>query len=127
MAGLILDSDALVALMNINDKHHKSIIKRLFQSMENFSISVVTYSEALVHSFETGEQEFMIERMDSLVVEIFDVNAGIARKAAELRSTFKLKLPDALIGATAIEKGLTLLTFDEKLAKRIPGAELLVS
>ena len=54
MAGLILDSDALVALMNINDIHHKSIVKRLFQSPEGFSISVVTYSEALVHSFDTG-------------------------------------------------------------------------
>jgi len=30
-----------------------------------------------------------------------------------------------LIAATAIEEGLTLLTFDEKLAKRVPGAELL--
>jgi predicted nucleic acid-binding protein len=36
-----------------------------------------------------------------------------------------MKLPDALIAATAMEKGLTLLTFDEKLARRVPGAEWL--
>ena len=127
MAGLILDSDALVALMNMNDIHHKSIVKRLFQSPEGFSISVVTYSEALVHSFDTGKEDLMVERIDSLVTDIFDVSASVARKAAQLRSTSKIKLPDALIAATAIEKGLTLLTFDEKLAKRVPGAELLVS
>jgi len=127
MAGLILDSDALVALMNINDIHHKSIVKRLFQSPEGFSISVVTYSEALVHSFDTGKEDLMVERIDSLVTDIFDVSASVARKAAQLRSTSKIKLPDALIAATAIENGLTLLTFDEKLAKRVPGAELLVS
>ena len=127
MAGLILDSDALVALMNINDIHHKSIVKRLFQSPEGFSISVVTYSEALVHSFDTGKDDLMVERIDSLVTDIFDVSASVARKAAQLRSTSKIKLPDALIAATAIEKGLTLLTFDEKLAKKVPGAELLVS
>ena len=127
MAGLILDSDALVALMNINDIHHKSIVKRLFQSPEGFSISVVTYSEALVHSFETGKEDLMVERIDSLVTEIYEVNAAVARKAAQLRSTSKIKLPDALIAATAIENGLTLLTFDEKLAKRVPGAELLAS
>jgi hypothetical protein len=127
MAGLILDSDALVALMNINDIHHKSIVKRLFQSPEGFSISVVTYSEALVHSFDTGKEDLMVERIDSLVTDIFDVSASVARKAAQLRSTSKIKLPDALIAATAIEKGLTLLTFDEKLAKKVPGAELLVS
>lgn len=127
MAGLILDSDALVALMNMNDIHHKSIVKRLFQSPEGFSISVVTYSEALVHSFDTGKEDLMVERIDSLVTDIFDVSASVARKAAQLRSTSKIKLPDALIAATAIEKGLTLLTFDEKLAKEVPGAELLVS
>ena len=127
MAGLILDSDALVALMNMNDIHHKSIVKRLFQSPEGFSISVVTYSEALVHSFDTGKEDLMVERIDSLVTHIFDVSASVARKAAQLRSTSKIKLPDALIAATAIEKGLTLLTFDEKLAKKVPGAELLVS
>jgi len=57
--------------------------------------------------------------------EIIDVSISIATKAAELRASSKIKLPDALIAATAIEKGLTLLTFDEKLAKRVPGAELL--
>jgi len=127
MAGLILDSDALVALMNVNDIHHKSIIKRLVQGTAGFSISVVTYSEALVHSFETGKEDLMVERIDSLVTHIFEVTAAIARGAAQLRATSKIKLPDALIASTAIEKGLTLLTFDEKLAKRVPGAELLVS
>ena len=113
--------------MNMNDIHHKSIVKRLFQSPEGFSISVVTYSEALVHSFDTGKEDLMVERIDSLVTDIFDVSASVARKAAQLRSTSKIKLPDALIAATAIEKGLTLLTFDEKLAKKVPGAELLTS
>ena len=127
MAGLILDSDALLAFMNLDDIHHKSIVKRLLQSSDGFSISVVTYSEALVHSFETGMHELMFERIDSLVTEIFDVTPSVARTSAQLRATSKIKLPDALISATAIEKGLTLLTFDEKLAKRTPGTELLVS
>ena len=127
MAGLILDSDALLAFMNASDIHHKSIVKRLLYNPDGFSISVVTYSEALVHSFETGKQELMFERIDSLVTEIFDVTPAIARASAQMRAVSKIKLPDALIAATAIEKGLTLLTFDEKLARKTPGAELLVS
>ena len=67
----------------------------------------------------------MVERIGSLASNIFDVTASIAQRAAQLRSSSKIKLPDALIAATAIEEGLTLLTFDEKLAKRVPGAELL--
>ena len=127
MAGLILDSDALIALMNVNDVHHKSIIKRLFQTQDGFSISVITYSEALIRSFETGKESLMIERINELVNEIIEVTKSIAEIAADLRTSLKIKLPDSLIAATAIEKGLTLITFDEKLAKRVPGAELLVS
>jgi predicted nucleic acid-binding protein len=127
MAGLILDSDALIALMNVNDVHHKSIIKRLFQTQDGFSISVITYSEALIRSFETGKESLMIERINELVNEIIEVTKSIAEIAADLRTSVKIKLPDSLIAATAIEKGLTLITFDEKLAKRVPGAELLVS
>ena len=127
MAGLILDSDALLAIMNSEDRHHKSIKKRLLQGADSLSISVVTYSEALVYPFEEDNYEAMSLGIQTLVNEIHDVTRSIATKAAQLRATSKIKLPDALIAATAIEKGLTLLTFDEKLARKTPGAELLVS
>ena len=127
MAGLILDSDALLAIMNSEDRHHKSIKKRLLQGADSLSISVVTYSEALVYPFEEDNYEAMSLGIQTLVSEIHDVTRSIATKAAQLRAASKLKLPDALISATAIEKGLTLLTFDEKLARKTPGAELLVS
>jgi len=125
MAGLILDSDALLAVMNVEDAHHKSIIKRLLHNREPLRISVVTYSESLVYPFEKNNYPAMSDGIKKLVDEIIDVSISIATKAAELRASSKIKLPDALIAATAIENGLTLLTFDEKLAKRVPGAELL--
>ena len=127
MAGLILDSDALLAVMNSEDIHHKSIKKRLLQSKDHLSISVVSYSEALVYPFEKNNYVAMSESIMAFVDEIVDVTVSIATKAAQLRAATKIKLPDALIAATAIEHGLTLLTFDEKLARKTPGAELLVS
>ena len=127
MAGLILDSDALLAIMNSDDGHHESIKKRLLQGEDSLSISVVTYSEALVYPYQEDNYVAMSEGIQALVNEIHDVTVSIATRAAQIRAVSKVKLPDALIGATAIEKGLTLLTFDEKLAMRIPGAELLLS
>ena len=127
MAGLILDSDALLALINKSDVHHESIVNRILQSEEKLSISVVTYSEAMVRPFEVNQSAVVIAQINSRISEIFDVTQPIAIRAALMRATSKIKLPDALIASTAIEKGLTLLTFDEKLAKRVPGAELLVS
>src|ERR1700693_33942 len=125
MARLILDSDALLALINTEDKHHKSIVSRLYEGNESISISVVTYSEVLVHPFEIKQDVQAIAQVDSMVSEIFDVTVPIATRAAQMRALSKIKLPDALIAATAIDKGLTLLTFDEKLARRTPGQELL--
>ena len=127
MAGLILDSNALLALINSKDIHHESIVNRILRSEERLSISVITYSEALVHPFEVNRSEMVIAQINSRISDVFDVTIPIASRAAQLRSILKMKLPDALIAATAIEKGLTLLTFDEKLARRTPGAELLVS
>jgi predicted nucleic acid-binding protein len=125
MAGVILDSDALLAAMNFEDVHHKSIIKRLLENEEPLYISVVTYSEALVYPFEKDNYPAMSAGIRNLVSEVFDVTISIATKAAEMRAKTRIKLPDALIAATAIEKDLTLLTFDEKLAKKTPRAELL--
>ena len=127
MAGLILDSDALLALINKSDVHHESIVNRILQSEAKLSISVVTFSEAMVRPFEVNQSAVVIAQINSRISEIFDVTQPIAIRAALMRATSKIKLPDALIASTAIEKGLTLLTFDEKLAKRVPGAELLVS
>ena len=127
MARLILDSDALLALLNADDLHHESIINRLSLNSNFLSISVVTYSEALVYPFEKGREVEMSQLIRSHISEVVDVTIAIASKAAQLRALSKIKLPDALIAATAIEKGLTLLTFDEKLAKRTPRAELLIS
>jgi predicted nucleic acid-binding protein len=51
-------------------------------------------------------------------VEIVAADREIARRAAELRAaTEALRLPDALVLATAQLRGARLLTFDERLAQ----------
>ena len=57
---------------------------------------------------------------------IIEVDFAIASRAIQLRRTTRLKLADAIIYATALEHGLTLITrntrdFDEKMSSvRIP-------
>ncbi|MEW6662538.1 MAG: type II toxin-antitoxin system VapC family toxin [Bacillota bacterium] len=79
-----------------------------------------TKVEAELFSFhdltEQDEQQFE----DALKIgEIIDVNSKIARKAGELRKISrniynkKLKLPDALVAATAMEHSATLITRNE--------------
>ena len=127
MGRLTLDSDALIAVFKLDDKHHKTIVKRLLHSTERIVISTIALSESLVHSYREGFGEAARRQVSELGVQIIDVNQDIATYAAGLRATNNLKLGDALISATAILHKCTLLTFDEKLARKTPGAELLVS
>jgi predicted nucleic acid-binding protein len=56
--------------------------------------------------------------VDGLRVEIVPVDRGIARRAAELRAEHgALRLPDALVLATAQLRDAQLLTFDDRLTQ----------
>jgi len=41
---------------------------------------------------------------------IYDVDQAIAKQTIELRTLYKIKLPDAIIAATALHYKLTLIT-----------------
>lgn len=127
MGRLILDSDTLIAIFNDVDKHHETIMKRLSSKSDELVISTIALSESLVYVYRLGVGEIVKKRIMDLAMEIIDVDHEIASYAAQLRAANNLKLGDALISATAILHNCTLLTFDEKLARRTPGAELLVS
>ena len=69
-------------------------------------VSVITEAELIVKPEKDGNTE-AIERIGDLLSEdgiyVIDVNRRIARKAASLRAQSGLKLPDAIIVATAIQ------------------------
>lgn len=46
---------------------------------------------------------------------IIDINASLKRTIVQLRAQYKLKLPDAIIAATAIEYNLPLFTADKQM------------
>ena len=127
MGRLILDSGALIAIFKDVDVHHQTIMNRLSEGSDEVVLSAITLTESLVHAYQAGLGEIGKRQIDDLALEIIDVDQEIAIYAAQLRATNNLKLGDALIAATAILHKCTLITFDEKLARKTPGAELLVS
>ena len=127
MGRLTLDSDSLIAIFKESDKHHKTIVNRLLQSKEEIVLSTVAISESLVHAYRVKQGDEMKRLILDWANEVVAVDHEIASYAAQLRATNNLMLGDALISATAILHKCTLLTFDEMLARKTPGAELLVS
>lgn len=55
---------------------------------------------------------------------VFELEKDIKLKTAELRKSYKIKLPDAIIAATSLVQNLTLLTRNVSDFKDIPGLDL---
>lgn len=59
---------------------------------------------------------------DALVIELEN---PIKRKTADIRKTYKIKLPDAIIAATALVYDLTLITRNTNDFKNIQGLNVI--
>ena len=79
-----------------------------------FSCSVITEMELLSFSFMTPSDEALIRAMLSNVV-IYGIDEKLKEEAIRLRRRSRLKLPDAIIAATAICHQAVLLTNDTEL------------
>lgn len=78
------------------------------------SVSQITHMELLGFPSITQEEEKVIHEFLSFII-ILPINDLIANKAINLRRNTKLKLPDAIIAATAIINEATLVTCDNSL------------
>ena len=76
--------------------------------------SAVTRMELLGYPNITPDEERLIADLLSKFTYL-SISSEVENLAITLRRTRKLKLPDALIAATAIHHGLELLTLDEAL------------
>lgn len=61
------------------------------------------------------------------MINVFDLRASdiiLKNKIVELRNTYRLKLPDAIIAATAIVNNIVLVTADGDF-KKVKGLQLM--
>jgi predicted nucleic acid-binding protein len=76
------------------------------------------YSEALVSFPRAGRVGDAREAIAAMGVAVPPLTAAIAERAAELRAAHdRLRLPDAIVLATARELGGDLLTYDDHLGR----------
>ncbi len=86
--------------------------------------SVITEIELLCWKTEQDSDRKLLNDFihDALVI---DLEQPIKLKTADIRREYKLKLPDAIIAATAIANNLTLITRNTKDFEAITGLVLL--
>ena len=83
---------------------------------ENFIISFITYIEVLRYKdVPQTTQDFMG------LANVIEINKAITDACIELRKRKKIKLPDAIIAATALANNLTLISRNTKDFEDISG------
>jgi hypothetical protein len=110
----ILDTNAIVALLQGNFQ-----LIQLLQNAEWIGISVISQIEFLVFAGLSLADRQLFEQFIQRV-EVIDLGANdtlLIDKIIEIRSLYRLKIPDAVIAAMAIQNSATLVTADREFAK----------
>ena len=95
-------------------------------TLEHSPPAISAISEIELLCWKT-DSEKDLEVLYSFIEEatVFEFEKAIKLKTADIRKTNKIKLPDAIIAATALIYNLTLITRNTKDFKNIEGLEVI--
>jgi uncharacterized protein len=121
-----LDTNCLIYLIEQNPVWGPKIVNRIVllrKAGDAIATSDLSRTECLVHPFATGDAALVADYLAFFggpQVEMLPLTAAVCERAAHIRaaSGFKLKAPDCLHLAAAVEHGCGLfLTNDADLAR----------
>ncbi len=114
----LADSNTIIDYIS-NKMHDKASLILDGYFNDNLTISIISKIEVLGFNGEDDELKRLADFID-LATVIFVDNA-IADKTIELRKAYRIKLPDAIIAATALVYELILITRNIHDFKNITG------
>jgi len=110
----VLDTNAIVALLQGNIQ-----LIELLKDADWLGVSVISQIEFLVFPGLTQDDrqifEQFLQRVE--VLGLVAIDAVLIDKIIEIRQQHRLKLPDAVIAAMAIQNSANLVTADREFAK----------
>lgn len=106
----------------------------IFQYVSNGNLEIVTstitLTETLTKPLRDNDQRLTANYLNlfqnTRYVRLISIDAGIATRAAQLRSTYSLKTPDALQVATAIAMGCQAFLTNDAGIKRVHDLAILM-
>ena len=116
---MILDSNIVIEAVNADERPLRELVERYVPS-----VSAITLVEVLGFSRLTEDDRRDLEGFFALAT-ILPVSDEVIAQAIALRQRKKMGLGDALIAATALVHGLTLVTRNVKDFRWIEGLDLL--
>ena len=101
---LLLDSNIIIYLSKQN-----LFLEQFARPGNSLHFSVITLMEVKGFAFESEAEEQFINQLCSLFI-VEAINEQIVEEVIKIRKQHKIKLPDAIIMATAIVNDCTLIT-----------------
>ena len=99
----LLDSNIIIYLSK------RELSLSFLDQFDDHFISVITYMEVLGYQFRNPKEEAFIREMME-VFRILFIDQKVADRAVKIRRKCRIKLPDAIIAATAKTLNLCLVT-----------------
>jgi predicted nucleic acid-binding protein len=109
-----LDTNVVIGLLK-GDAACIDLLDGAGTSLKALATSQITRMELLGFG-NTADEEQTLRRFLS-AIQVITLDDAIEGRTIALRRQRKIKLPDAIIAATAIERGLTLLSLDKALLR----------
>lgn len=122
---MLIDTDVIIWNLRGN-----TVAADTLDQLPGFSLSVVSYMELLQGVRDRQEQHLLRRALRFWNAELVHLDEGISARAAFLVEQYALshsmQLADALIAATAIELGTSLLTANDRHYRHVPELEIRV-
>lgn len=110
------DSNIVIYFQQNNfEKDEAELIDKIVTNYQPV-ISVITEIELLCWKTKTKNDAALVNNFISDCI-VYELDHEIKLKTVEIRKLSNIKLPDAIIAATALVKGLTLISNDRGFSK----------
>ncbi len=111
MSGIdyLADTNAIIYLLTGNECMKPFLFKKL-------GMSIITVMELLSFPDITADEDARLRKF-MRVCKVIDISDEIKEKTIQIRRTYRTKLPDSIIAATAIINDVSLITADNGIFK----------
>ncbi|MEL6341059.1 MAG: type II toxin-antitoxin system VapC family toxin [Myxococcota bacterium] len=120
---MLVDTDVLIWYMRGNPK-----AARALESLPDRALSAVTYMELVEGLRNKAELKALRKTLSAWNARVLPITEDISTRAmffVELHfHSASVRMADALIGATAVSNGLTLLTANDKHFRPLGGVDI---